>query len=62
MNQTHNKITINNQWQQQQSLKINVFCFVSRNLPNMGQILLLHSKYKFHASQQKSRADSKAEF
>lgn len=59
MNQTHNKFTINNQ---QQSLKRNVFCFVSRNLPNMGQILLLPSKHIFHSSQQKSRTDSEAEF
>lgn len=37
-------------------------CFVSRDLPNKGQILLLASKYKFHSSQQKSQMDSKAEF
>lgn len=35
------------------------FCFVSRHLPNMGQILLFPKKYKFHSSQQKSRADLK---
>lgn len=58
MNQNHNKFTINNQQQQKASREM---CFVSRNLPNMGQILL-PSKNKFHSSQHKSRADSKAQF